>query len=77
MLDIEEKIKRIILEQVGIEVTKATLLAEIVEDSLSKIDLLFHIEKELDKSISQDEVLNLETVGDLVEAICMIGAKNQ
>ena len=69
MSDIEERIKEIILEQLGISVTKETLLSDIAEDSLSKVDLLFQIEQELDKSIPQDEVLDLETVGDLVKAI--------
>jgi acyl carrier protein len=69
MLHIEEKIKKVILEQLGIAVTKETLLSDIAEDSLSKVDLLFQIEQELDKNIPQDEVLDLETVGDLVEAM--------
>jgi acyl carrier protein len=69
MLHIEEKIKKVILEQLGIAVTKETLLSDIAEDSLSKVDLLFQIEQELDKNIPQDEVLDLETIGDLVEAM--------
>jgi acyl carrier protein len=69
MLHIEEKIKKVILEQLGIAVTRETLLSDIAEDSLSKVDLLFQIEQELDKNIPQDEVLDLETVGDLVEAM--------
>ena len=69
MLHIEEKIKKVILEQLGIAVTKETLLSDIAEDSLSKVDLLFQIEQVLDKNIPQDEVLDLETVGDLVEAM--------
>jgi acyl carrier protein len=69
MLNIEERIKEIILEQLGIAVTRETLLSDIAEDSLSKVDLLFQIEQELDKNIPHHKILNLETVGDLVEAM--------
>ena len=61
----EERIKKLILENYGIEVLPSTSLSEVVEDSLSKIELIFELEKELGSSIPQDEVLDIETFGDL------------
>lgn len=69
MPHIEEKVKEIVLAQLGVVVSKETKLSEIVEDSLSKIDLLFEIETSLDVTIPPDEILDIETIGELVKAI--------
>jgi len=61
----EDKIKKLILENYGIEVLPSTFLSEIAEDSISKIELIFELEKELDCAIPQDEVLDIETFSDL------------
>lgn len=62
----EEKIKKLVLDRYGVEVTNQTTISEIVEDSLSKIELLFEIEKELGRSLPQDEVIEIETFGELI-----------
>jgi acyl carrier protein len=45
MKHIEEKVKELVAQQFGVVVSNETLLSEIVEDSLSKIDLLCEIER--------------------------------
>lgn len=62
----EEILKKFVFDLYGIEITKDTPIAEIVEDSLSKIDFLFEIENHIKCSIPPDEVLEVETFGDLL-----------
>lgn len=65
----EEDIKSFILKNYGVEVTDNTLISEIAEDSLSRIELLFEIESKLKHSIPQEKVLDIETFGDLMRAL--------
>ena len=67
-----DNIKKIIAEKCNVPIEKIetdTLLAEIAEDSISKIDFLFEIEKTLGKKIPEQDILEMETVGDLLHAI--------
>lgn len=65
----EEKIKKIVLDKYGVDVNSQTLIAELVEDSLSKIEFLFELEKELNISIPQDDLLDIETFGELIKVL--------
>jgi acyl carrier protein len=65
----EEKIKKIVLDVYGIEVGRHTLISELVEDSLSKIEFLFELEKTLGLSIPQDDIIDIETFGELIEVL--------
>lgn len=67
-----ENIKEAIAEKFKFPLEKIktdTLLAEIVEDSISKIEFLFEIEKNLGKRIPEEDILDMETIGDLLHAI--------
>ena len=68
-----EKLKDIIIDQLGVEEEKVTLEANIQEDlgadSLDTVDLITTIEDEFDISIPDDAVEETKTVGDIVNYI--------
>lgn len=72
MNEIHEKVKKSISEKCNIpleSINTGTLLADIAEDSISRVELLFEIEQMLGCTISEDEVFEIETVGDLLHII--------
>ena len=68
-----EKLKDIIIDQLGVEEEKVTLEANIQEDlgadSLDTVDLITTIVDEFDISIPDDAVEEIKTVGDIVNYI--------
>jgi acyl carrier protein len=62
----EEKIKNIIFNKFNREVDKNTNLSELVEDSFAKVEMLFAIEEELGKRLTEDEILQIENIGDII-----------
>jgi acyl carrier protein len=68
----EEQIKDILAKKFQIklsEITNETPLMDIAEDSLGKLEMLFEIEEVLDIQIPHDAVIEIGTVGELIEAI--------
>lgn len=68
----DEIVKEFIAKKFGIEqssINDQTSLGLIAEDSLGKIDLLFDLEDELDVRIPHDQVVDIETVGDLIAVL--------
>ncbi|MBR4362617.1 MAG: acyl carrier protein [Ruminococcus sp.] len=68
-----DKLKEIIVEQLGVEEDAVTLEANIQEDlgadSLDIVDLIQTIEDEYDLSIPDEAVEEIKTVGDIVNYI--------
>lgn len=67
-----EKIKKLIADKLLVDVkniTNETKLSEITEDSIDRIDLLFEIEQLIDKKIPEEDILNMETVGDILHSV--------
>ena len=68
-----DKLKEIIVEQLGVEEGAVTLEATIQEDlgadSLDIVDLIQTIEDEYDLSIPDEAVEEIKTVGDIVNYI--------
>ncbi len=68
-----DKIKEIIVEQLGVEEDAVTLDSNIQEDlgadSLDIVDLIQTIEDEYDLSIPDEAVEEIKTVGDIVNYI--------
>lgn len=62
-----EKLKNFILQNYGLECNENTKISEIAEDSLTRVEMLFELEKELNLKIPHNEVLDIETVGDLLK----------
>lgn len=68
-----EEIAKILSEQLGVPVSKITLDSKIVEDlgadSLDVVELLMQLEDSTGKTIPDDKVTEIKTVGDLVKTL--------
>jgi len=71
MSDIEDKVKDIICEELGVEREKLTPTASFMEDlgadSLDTVELVMAFEKEFDIDIPDEEAEKLRTVGDAMK----------
>jgi acyl carrier protein len=74
-MDAFEKVKEIIVEQLGIEEDKVTMEARFREDleadSLDLVELIMAFEDEYGGEISDEEAQALKTVGQAVEYLQM------
>ena len=70
MSNVEEKVKDIIVEELGVEREKLTSDASFMEDlgadSLDTVELVMAFEKEFDIDIPDEDAEKLRTVGDAV-----------
>jgi len=66
-----EKVKKIIVEQLGVEESLVTMEASFIDDlgadSLEIVDLIMAFEGEFGITIPDEDAENLSTVGDAVE----------
>ena len=73
MSQLEEKVKAIIVEKLGVdaaEVTnEASFTADLGADSLDTVELIMEFEKEFNIAIPDDQAENIGTVGDAVTYI--------
>ena len=71
MADIAEKIKKIIIDKLGVdesEVTdKASFTNDLGADSLDTVELIMEFEKEFDISIPDEEAEKIQTVGQVID----------
>jgi acyl carrier protein len=71
MSDVDEKVKDIIVEELGVEREKLTDTASFMEDlgadSLDTVELVMAFEKEFDIDIPDEEAEKLRTVGDALK----------
>ena len=71
--EIFEKVKAIVVEQLGVEkekVTKeATFVDDLAADSLDIVELVMSIEEEFDIEIADSEAEKIVTIADVVEFI--------
>jgi acyl carrier protein len=71
MKQLEEKVKDIIVEELGVERDKLTAEASFMEDlgadSLDTVELVMAFEKEFDIDIPDEEAEKLRTVGDAMK----------
>ena len=71
MKQLEEKVKDIIVEELGVEREKLTDTASFMEDlgadSLDTVELVMAFEKEFDIDIPDEEAEKLRTVGDAMK----------
>jgi len=70
---IEQKVKEIIVEQLGVNVDQVTSEAKFIEDlgadSLDTVELVMALEEEFGQEIPDEEAEKLQSVGDVVKYI--------
>ena len=66
-----EKIKKILVEQLGVAEEKITMEANIIEDleadSLSVMQTIMELEEEFGLTVEDEDVNSLRTVGEIVK----------
>ena len=71
--EILEKVKAIIVEQLGVADTAVTMEASFIDDlgadSLDIVELIMSLEEELEIEIPDEDAEKFKTVGDVVEYI--------
>jgi acyl carrier protein len=73
MADIEQKVKDIIVEQLGVkreQVTEdASFIDDLGADSLDTVELVMALEEEFNIEIPDEEAEKIQTVGEAIEYI--------
>ena len=72
-MSIEDKVKKIVSEQLGVDESEVTLTASFVDDlgadSLDLVELIMAMEEEFDIKIEDEEAEKIKTVQDAVKFI--------
>ena len=72
-MSIEERVKKIIVEQLGVKEEdvkpEASFVEDLGADSLDTVELVMALEEEFDMEISNEDAEGISTVGDVVEFI--------
>lgn len=70
MAEIAEKVKKIIVDKLGVDesevTTEASFTNDLGADSLDTVELIMEFEKEFDISIPDEEAEKIQTVGEVV-----------
>ena len=73
MSDVAERVKKIVVEHLGVEADKVTEAASFIDDlgadSLDNVELVMAFEEEFDIEIPDDAAEHIQTVGDAVKVI--------
>lgn len=73
MADIFEKVKDLIVDQLGVDAQKVTPEASFIEDlgadSIDIVELIMSLEEEFGITISDEDAQKIRTVGDAVKYI--------
>ena len=73
MSDVAERVKKIVVEHLGVEADKVTDNASFIDDlgadSLDNVELVMAFEEEFDIEIPDDAAEHIQTVGDAVKFI--------
>ena len=73
MAEIENKVKAIIVDKLGVEESQVTLdasfAADLNADSLDTVELIMEFEKEFNITIPDEDTQKISTVGDVVAYI--------
>lgn len=72
-MSVEEKVKKIICEQLGVKeedvVPEASFVDDLGADSLDQVELIMAMEEEFDLSISDEEAEKIVRVRDVIEYV--------
>ena len=73
MSDVAERVKKIVVEHLGVDEEKVTDSASFIDDlgadSLDNVELVMAFEEEFDIEIPDDAAEHIQTVGDAVKFI--------
>ncbi len=73
MSDIAEKVKKIIVDRLGVDEAEvnaeSSFTNDLGADSLDTVELIMEFEKEFDISIPDEEAEKIQTVGDAVSYV--------
>jgi acyl carrier protein len=73
MSSIEERVKNIIVEQLGVKpeqvVPAASLIDDLGADSLDTVELVMALEEEFETEIPDEEAEKIRTVGQIIDYI--------
>ncbi|GAB7388106.1 acyl carrier protein [Bacillaceae bacterium] len=73
MADTFERVKKIIVDRLGVDESKVTpeasLKDDLEADSLDVVELVMELEDEFDLEISDEDAEKIRTVGEIVEYI--------
>lgn len=73
MSNTEEKVRKIIVEQLGVSSEEVTLEASFIDDlgadSLDTVELVMALEEEFDMEIPDEDAEKIITVGDAIDYI--------
>ena len=71
MSDISERVKKIIVDKLGVDESEVTNESSFVNDlgadSLDVVELIMEFEKEFDTSIPDDQAEKIQTVGQAID----------
>ena len=80
-MSIEERVKKIIVEQLGVKEEdvkpEASFVEDLGADSLDLFELTMALEEEYDTEIPAEELEDIETVGDVIEYLREKGIDEQ
>ena len=73
MSDVLDRVKKIVIDRLGVEESEATLDASFKDDlgadSLDVVELVMELEDEFDLEISDEDAEKITTVGEVVKYI--------
>ncbi|MCB9890061.1 MAG: acyl carrier protein [Planctomycetes bacterium] len=73
MSSIEERVKKIVCEQLNVAEEKVTndtsFVNDLGADSLDMVELVMHFEEDFEMQIPDEEAEKIQTVGDAIEYI--------
>ncbi len=73
MSNVEERVKKIVVEHLGVEADKVSAEASFIDDlgadSLDTVELVMAFEEEFGIEIPDDAAENIQTVGDAIKFI--------
>ena len=73
MAEIENKVKAIVVDKLGVEESQVTMdasfAADLNADSLDTVELIMEFEKEFNITIPDEDTQKISTVGDVVAYI--------
>lgn len=73
MSEVADKVKKIIVEKLGVDENEVTPAAEFTKDlgadSLDTVEIIMEFEKEFDITMPEDQAEKISTVGDAIAYI--------